>query len=153
MAEITQVVDDFDSGELADETILWAFDGEAYRSDLTAANAEQLRELLRPFLEAARSLGRHQVAGKSRSRRTVAARTKSSPAGPREAHDPRWYRAKANEPSRFRLPKKKYRDLAREWAEEQGFEVGFRIPDEVYDAYEAYRRENDLPVGPAAVGL
>jgi hypothetical protein len=47
------LVDDLDGNE-ADETVQFGLDGENYEIDLTAANAEALRELLAPYLEGAR---------------------------------------------------------------------------------------------------
>ena len=54
MAQKVQItlVDDLD-GRPADETVSFALDGSAYEIDLSAANAERLREKLAKFVEAA----------------------------------------------------------------------------------------------------
>jgi hypothetical protein len=45
--------DDLDGGP-ADTTLAFALDGKDYEIDLSEANAEKLREALRPFVDAAR---------------------------------------------------------------------------------------------------
>jgi len=45
--------DDLDGGP-ADTTLTFALDGRDYEIDLSEANAEKLREVLRPFVEAGR---------------------------------------------------------------------------------------------------
>ncbi|MGW5741599.1 Lsr2 dimerization domain-containing protein [Amycolatopsis sp. NPDC003861] len=159
MAEITQtlVVDDFDGEQPADETILWVFEDEALRSDLTSENAAAFREAIQPFLAVARSLGKQKVVGRRRAKR--AARAVSAAASVRtrtpnaESFNPHWYRSIRNGPSKIEAAKKRYRDMAREWGEANGFELGFRVSQEVFDAYEQHRIAQGLPVGPAAVGL
>lgn len=156
MAEITQtfVVDDFDPTQGADETILWAFDGEALRSDLTEANVAALRAAVEPFVAVARKLGKQQVGtGKPRKRRSPRRTAGTAPAAKEPSYDPFWYRAKRNGPSKVESAKKRYRDMARTWGEENGYEVGFRISPELVKAFETSRKENGLPLGPAAVGL
>lgn len=58
MAQRTQVilVDDYD-GEEADETVTFALDGVEYEIDLSAKNAEALREALAPWVGHARRIG------------------------------------------------------------------------------------------------
>lgn len=58
MAQVTvvELVDDLDGSE-ADETVEFALDGAAYEIDLSATNAEELREALGPYVEAARRAG------------------------------------------------------------------------------------------------
>jgi hypothetical protein len=67
MAQVVEVVlvDDVDGGE-ADESVAFAIDGVSYEIDLSAANAEALRDALAPWVGHAR-----RVAGRSarRSRR------------------------------------------------------------------------------------
>ena len=65
-------VDDLDGSE-ANETIRFGFDGVSYDIDLSAANAQEMRDTMRPFVEHARRVARSQSA------RTAASRT----AGPR----------------------------------------------------------------------
>lgn len=159
MAEITQtlVVDDFDRTQAADETILWVFDGEALRSDLTSENAEEFRAAIQPFLDTARPLGKQKVVGRSRTKRTarsVAAAASAPVQTPKaKSFDPHWYRSVRNGPGKVEAAKKRYRDMAREWGEANGFEIGLRVSQEVFDAYQQYRTDHDMPVGPAAVGL
>jgi hypothetical protein len=58
VAQKVQVVltDDIDGGE-ADETVQFTLDGVSYEIDLSEANAETLRELLAPYVEAGRRIG------------------------------------------------------------------------------------------------
>lgn len=55
MAKQTTVtlVDDID-GSIADEQVEFALDGKHYEIDLSAANGKRLREVLDPFVDAAR---------------------------------------------------------------------------------------------------
>jgi len=50
------LVDDLDGSE-ADEQISFAVDGRSYEIDLSAANSARLRDLLAPFISAARRSG------------------------------------------------------------------------------------------------
>jgi hypothetical protein len=74
VAQKVQVIlsDDIDGGQ-ADETVQFAVDGVSYEIDLSDANAEALRGLLAPYVEAARRVG-----GRS-SRRAL----RSQPPAPR----------------------------------------------------------------------
>ncbi|MFK0249298.1 histone-like nucleoid-structuring protein Lsr2 [Amycolatopsis azurea] len=158
MAEITQtlVVDDFDRSQSADETILWVFDGEALRSDLTNENAEALRAAIQPFRDAARALGKQKVVGRTRAKRSArSVSTAPIPEAAPEAEpfDPGWFRSIRNGPVKIESAKKRYRDMARAWGEKNGYEMGVRVSQEVFDAYQQYREGQGLPVGPASVGL
>ena len=55
MAQRTVVLleDDLDGGP-ADETVLFSYDSEGYEIDLSTSNASRLRDVLGPFIEAAR---------------------------------------------------------------------------------------------------
>lgn len=53
----TRLIDDLDDEQEADETIDFGLDGRRYEIDLSSENAGQLREVLRPFLDAARKAG------------------------------------------------------------------------------------------------
>lgn len=58
---ITQLVDDLDGTELDDasgESVNFALDGQAYEIDLGAANARELRDVLRRYIDAGRRIGR-----------------------------------------------------------------------------------------------
>lgn len=156
MAEITQtlIVDDLDRTQAADETILWGFDGEALRSDLTSEHAEELRAAIQPYLDSARRLGKQKIVGRTRVKRGArSVPAGSAPAPKVESFDPRWFRSIRNGPVKIEAAKKRYRDMARAWGEKNGFEMGGRVPQEVFDAYQQYREGKGLPVGPAAVGL
>jgi hypothetical protein len=70
MAKQTTVtlIDDLDGSE-AEEQVEFAVDGRTYEIDLSAANSARLRDLLAPFVTAARRTGgrRSPAAGASRS--------------------------------------------------------------------------------------
>ncbi len=77
MAQKVQVilVDDVDGGE-ADETVSFALDGIGYEIDVSATNAEAIREALAPFVGHARRVGgRATVRGKVAKSRPAAERT------------------------------------------------------------------------------
>ena len=69
-----RLIDDLD-GSRADQTIVFALDGQNYAVDLSPTNAQRLRELLAPFVAGARKAGRSTV----RPRR--ARRLSDAPAG------------------------------------------------------------------------
>ena len=70
MAQRVQVllVDDIDGGE-AEETVTFGLDGVSYEVDLSAENAEQLREALAAYVEVGRKVGgrRRRRSGRSSS--------------------------------------------------------------------------------------
>jgi hypothetical protein len=110
MAQKVQVilVDDVDGGE-ADETVSFALDGISYEIDVSAANAEAIREALATWIGHARRVG-----GRSAGRARPGA--KSRPAAERtDLSD------------------------VRAWARENGFQVSDRgrVSSEVRAAYEA----------------
>lgn len=72
MAQKVQVIltDDLDGSE-ADESVQFAVDGVSYEIDLSAANAEALREALAPYVSAARRIG-------GRARRSAGSRQQSA---------------------------------------------------------------------------
>jgi len=111
MAQKVQVilVDDVDGGE-ADETVSFALDGISYEIDVSATNAEAIRETLAPWVGHARRVG-GRAGGRGRS-----ATQKSRPAAERtDLSD------------------------VRAWARENGFQVSDRgrVSSEVRAAYEA----------------
>jgi hypothetical protein len=111
MAQKVQVilVDDVDGGE-ADETVSFALDGISYEIDVSAPNAEAIREALAPWVGHARRIG-GRAAGRGRS-----SAPKSRPAAERtDLSD------------------------VRAWARENGFQVSDRgrVSSEVRAAYEA----------------
>ena len=115
MAQKVQVilVDDVDGGE-AEESVSFALDGVNYEIDLSAKNAEALREALAPYVGHARKVGGRGRSGGGRSGGGAAARAASG-------------RSKA--------------DLGdvRSWARENGFQVSDRgrVSSEVMQAYDA----------------
>lgn len=70
--QITQLIDDLDGETLDDsgETVLFSLDGRPYEIDLSAEHAEELRGALKPYLDAARSVGVASRTVTSRSRAT-----------------------------------------------------------------------------------
>jgi hypothetical protein len=110
MAQFTEVrlIDDLDGGN-ADESVDFTVDNKRYQMDLSENNAARLREILAPFIAAARRAGGSTT---TRTRRgTIAART--SGAGVETA-------------------------AIREWASANGFSVSARgrIAASVREAYE-----------------
>lgn len=109
MAQVTEVrlVDDLDGGT-ADESVVFAIDNRHYEMDLSEKNATQLRDLLAPFVAAARRAGGSAVA---RTRRSTTAR----PSAAREDTA-----------------------AIREWAASNGIEVSTRgrIASSVREAYD-----------------
>ena len=53
---VEHLTDDFD-GTPAAETIRFSFEGKAYVLDLSAANAKEMRQIFKPYVEAARRDG------------------------------------------------------------------------------------------------
>ena len=51
------LVDDFDGAGPADETVEFSIDGVSYEIDLSAQNAQKLRDLFTPWIEAGRRVG------------------------------------------------------------------------------------------------
>ena len=110
MAQKVQVIltDDLDGGE-ADESVQFAVDGVTYEIDLSAANAEALREALAPYVGSARRIGGRSV------RRVAGSRPQGAPASRTDLSD------------------------LRAWARENGYQVSDRgrVSSEVRAAYEA----------------
>ncbi|GGG65675.1 Lsr2 family protein [Kocuria dechangensis] len=70
---IIELQDDLDGGP-ADETLTFALDGRDYEIDLSTANAEKLREAVRPFV----AVSRKAPTGDGRRRRTTGTTASSS---------------------------------------------------------------------------
>lgn len=71
---IHQLVDDLDGAELGDgegETIRFGLDGKTYEIDLSAEHAQQLRDAIAPFVDAARRQGGSAIAPRRGARRDV----------------------------------------------------------------------------------
>lgn len=109
---ITRLIDDLD-GSAAERTVRLGLDGQVYELDLNAKNIATLEKIMKPYLEAARSL---------------------SPSTRRRASSPR----RSTPSSTQRGPR---RDLSavRDWARTNGYNVTDRgrIPATVMQAYEA----------------
>ncbi|WP_059016587.1 histone-like nucleoid-structuring protein Lsr2 [Mycobacterium sp. M26] len=103
------LVDDFDGEGAADETVEFSLDGVSYEIDLSAKNAQKLRNELKPWLEAGRRVG-----GRRRGR--------SGPPGRGRASIDREQSA-----------------AIREWARRNGHKVSTRgrIPADIIDAFHA----------------
>lgn len=113
MAQKVQVilVDDVDGGD-AEETVSFALDGVSYEIDVSAENAEALREAIAPWIGHARRVG-----GRSTARRAAASpKARSNGAAARA-------------------------DLSdvRAWARDAGYQVSDRgrVSSEIMAAYEA----------------
>ncbi|MBL1096025.1 histone-like nucleoid-structuring protein Lsr2 [Streptomyces coffeae] len=93
---VVTLSDDIDGGD-AEETVAFGLDGRSYEIDLNAGNAEKLRDMLAPYMEAGRKRAR---SGKTYRRTAVA----PDPAAVRA-----WARSHGMEvPPRGRIPKKVY---------------------------------------------
>jgi hypothetical protein len=110
MAQKVQVilVDDVDGGE-AEETVSFALDGVSYEIDVSADNAEALREAIAPWIGHARRVG-----GRVSGRRAAAARSRNGSSTKPDLGE------------------------VRAWARENGYQVSDRgrVSSEVLAAYE-----------------
>ena len=110
MAQKVQVilVDDVDGGE-AEETVTFGLDGVTYEIDLSVKNAQELRDLVAPWVGHARRVGGRAAARGRAGGRTRAASGKADLAA------------------------------VRSWARENGFQVSDRgrVSGEVLSAYDA----------------
>jgi hypothetical protein len=110
---ITSLIDDMD-GKPASQTIEFAIDGVNYTIDLSDKNADKLRAVLHPYIDAGTRVGR---IGTPRTR-----------AAGRSGFAPRTSRDQTA--------------AIREWASKQGHEISNRgrIPARIVEAYEAAHR-------------
>ncbi|MGY1707202.1 Lsr2 family protein [Geodermatophilus sp. SYSU D00697] len=114
MARKVQVIlsDDLDEDLPADETVSFSLDGTNYEIDLSEKNAEEMRNALSRYVQAARKVGRGsgRASGGGRSRPTGGGRMDREQAG-----------------------------AIRDWARKNGHQVSDRgrIPASVVEAYEA----------------
>lgn len=113
MAQQTTItlVDDLDGGE-ADEQVEFSLDGRSYEIDLSAANAERLRDSLAPYVAAARRVTGRRSTGSSAG---ASPSSNGSSASERAANR-----------------------AVREWAIAQGMKISERgrIPSSVLEAYQ-----------------
>jgi hypothetical protein len=107
---IHKLVDDLDGGD-AEETVKFALDGTQYEIDLSAKNAEKLREVFAPYVAAGSKAGRGGVVVGGR-----AARGRGGASADREQNK-----------------------AIRAWAKREGREISDRgrIPQEIVDEYHA----------------
>lgn len=103
------LVDDFDGEGPADETVEFSIDGVSYEIDLSAKNAQRIRDELKPWIDAGRRVG-----GRRRGR--------SGPPGRGRGSIDREQSA-----------------AIREWARRNGHKVSTRgrIPAEIIEAFHA----------------
>ena len=103
------LVDDFDGEGPADETVEFSIDGISYEIDLSAKNAQRIRDELKPWIDAGRRVG-----GRRRGR--------SGPPGRGRGSIDREQSA-----------------AIREWARRNGHKVSTRgrIPAEIIEAFHA----------------
>jgi hypothetical protein len=64
---IVQLTDDIDGGE-ADETVVFALNGNTYEIDLNSQNADRIRQAFAPFIEKARLASKNETSSKGRRR-------------------------------------------------------------------------------------
>ena len=120
---IHKLVDDVDGGD-ADETVKFALDGVQYEIDLSAPNAEKMRDILTPYISHGAKVGRggiavagravrgSAVAGSSRGARPSAAANRDQNKAIRD-----WAKRVGKELSdRGRIP----RDIVAEYQEQAG---------------------------------
>ncbi|MET7402477.1 Lsr2 family protein [Dactylosporangium sp. NPDC005572] len=117
---IQQVIDDIDGGP-ADESLAFGVDGVLYTIDLSAANAQQLRDALAPFVAAATKVGRAVPIAAGRGRISERGMVTAAPVRRDRDHN----------------------QAIREWAQRQGIEVSDRgrLARDVVDRYRAAHRE------------
>ncbi|MFI6129447.1 Lsr2 family protein [Micromonospora sp. NPDC051141] len=115
---IHKLVDDLDGGN-ADETVTFALDGVRYEIDLSASNAEKLRNLFEPYTSHGTKAGRSGVAASVRTGRHAAA-----PLGARRG-------------SSGTTANREQNRAIRDWAKRAGKDISDRgrIPQEIVDEY------------------
>ncbi|MFI7510867.1 Lsr2 family protein [Micromonospora aurantiaca] len=115
---IHKLVDDLDGGD-ADETVRFALDGVQYEIDLSASNAEKLRDLLALYTSHGTKIGRGGVA--------VGGRAARISAGSASSRSARGATAVGREQNK----------AIRDWAKRAGKKISDRgrIPQDVVDEY------------------
>ncbi|MBK1788301.1 histone-like nucleoid-structuring protein Lsr2 [Prauserella cavernicola] len=107
---LVSLVDDLDGSE-ADETIEFGLDGVSYEIDLSAENAEELRDALAQYVDHARRAGGRKRTPGKRGNGTAVGRSSSADREQNQA--------------------------IRAWARKNGYDISERgrIPSEVTEAY------------------
>lgn len=110
-----QLVDDVDGSE-ADSTVEFGLDGVNYAIDLSADNANELRDALASYVASSRRTGGRKRSGGKAGKAAKAGKTTSAPS----------------------TADRERNQAIREWARQQGMQVSDRgrIPAEIVDAYD-----------------
>lgn len=125
---IVRMTDDFDRTQVADEVVKFVYEGVEYTIDLTTKNANEFREYLQPYIEAA-----HEAV-------KVTVTVKTNKAGTQQGIGRKTQmRSPVGEPSEVR-------QTLRDWAEQNGFDTQPRgiVKDEIR---QAYTEATGIPVG------
>jgi hypothetical protein len=120
---IVQLVDDLDGATTDDiSTVTFGVDGASYEIDLTATNADRLRDILGEFVAAARRTG---------GRRTTTRRQRTTATA-------------AGVPVARTTSNREQTKAIRDWARQNGFDLGDRgrIPGAIVEAFEAAHATN-----------
>lgn len=116
-----QLVDDID-GSVAESSVEFGLDGVAFTIDLSADNADQLRDVLAPYVDSARRVG---GARRPAVKAGPPAKAAEKPAAPAAGTD------------------RERNQAIRSWARQKGWQISVRgrIPADVVEAYDkAHRR-------------
>lgn len=156
MATRVSLVDDFDENVDADERILFAFDGRAYCIDLSEVHAKELRDMLEPYQDAGKDLGRYDIKARNLDDGYLPSRRTRPTRDPDQVLD-RWFQAERDDTYEVATLKKNYRMQARAWVKKHHPDVKVNergaLPDKWYIAYHDWRVQQGLPTGPASVQL
>jgi sugar phosphate isomerase/epimerase len=124
----------------AEETVAFNMDHTNYFLELSGEHAEQFREAMRPFVEAASKIGSARIAVPGG---VIPPKPKPKPRpeeGVAEAVElDEWYRAEAGDSPEVQREKKEYRQAVRRFWRERGHDVGAngRVPRAAYAAFAA----------------
>jgi Lsr2 len=110
---VVSLIDDLDGESEADRTVPFGLDGVEYEIDLSDENASKLRDVLAPYVAAARRTGGRRSPGRPAA---AASSTSGTPKRSREENQ-----------------------RIREWAKKQGLELSDRgrIPNDIAEKYDA----------------
>lgn len=122
------IIDDLDKTSEAVETLPIFFEGWTYVLDLSAANAELVRDTLKPLLDAAHDKYRGHTPPKSRAKPATPSAAETVDIGPSTPKP---------KPTRYSALAREERDALREWARANGYEVGKgHLANAVIDAWQ-----------------
>jgi hypothetical protein len=128
---VVELVDDLDGTTSEDiTTVTFGLDGAAYEIDLTADNADRLRDGLADFVAAARRTGGRRSVGRPKRSAATAALATQSAASATSVRPATTNRETAR--------------AIREWARQNGFELSDRgrIPTDIIEAFDAAHAGN-----------